>query len=216
MIRNSFIYFILIIISLNFSLIVNFITNISKLLLDNTGLYETEINLLTSENNYLKDELSNITELSTYANYNYTITRLSFRSVDNKNIFYINGGNNNNFKTNYALVNSNGLVGIITEVYDDYSICNTINNLNNLSIKINNNYGTISEYDGEYLISKDFSNQDNTNLNDIVYTSELGIVKESIKIGTITKIENTSITKTIYIKPFVDFNNISYLYVVGD
>jgi rod shape-determining protein MreC len=216
MIRNSYIYFILIIIALNFSLIVNFITNISKLLLDNTGLYETEINLLTSENNYLKDELSNITELSTYANYNYTITRLSFRSVDNKNIFYINGGNNNNFKTNYALVNSNGLVGIITEVYDDYSICNTINNLNNLSIKINNNYGTISEYDGEYLISKDFSNQDNTNLNDIVYTSELGIVKESIKIGTITKIENTSITKTIYIKPFVDFNNISYLYVVGD
>jgi rod shape-determining protein MreC len=216
MIRNSYIYFILIIIALNFSLIVNFITNISKLLLDNTGLYETEINLLTSENNYLKDELSNITELSTYANYNYTITRLSFRSIDNKNIFYINGGNNNNFKTNYALVNSNGLVGIITEVYDDYSICNTINNLNNLSIKINNNYGTISEYDGEYLISKDFSNQDNTNLNDIVYTSELGIVKESIKIGTITKIENTSITKTIYIKPFVDFNNISYLYVVGD
>ncbi len=213
--KNSFSLFLLIVLILCHSLIINLVTNISKLVSNNNNEYLTEVNILKEENKYLKQEINNITKLNSYANYNYKLTRLSYRNVNNKNVFYINGGKDNDFHENYALVNELGLVGIITKVNDTYSECNTIPNLNNLSIKINDSYGTISKYQDYYLISEDFSNKDDTKLNDIVYTSELGTIKESIKIGTVKKIDNTSITKKIYIEPFVDFNNISYLYVIG-
>lgn len=213
--KYSFPYFIIIIIILCHSLIINLITNINKLITNNENEYLTEVNILKEENNYLKKEIDNITKLSEYANYNYKLTRLSYRSVSDKNKFYINGGKDQDFYENYALVNNLGLVGIISKVNDTYSECNTILKANNLSIKINDAYGTIKSYEDYYLISEDFSNKDNTKLNDIVYTSELGLVKESIKIGTVKKIDNTSINKKIYIEPFVDFNNISYLYVIG-
>ena len=213
--KYSRLYFILLVILLSHSLIINLITNISKLVSNNKNEYLTEVNILKEENKYLKSEIDSITKLNSYANYNYKLTRLSYRNVNDKNIFYINGGKDNNFHENYALVNNQGLVGIINKVNDTYSECNTILNMNNLSIKINDDYGTISKYQDYYLISEDFSNKDNTKLNDIVYTSELGTIKESIKIGTVKKIDNTSITKKIYIEPFVDFNDISYLYVIG-
>lgn len=214
--KHSFLYFVVLIILLSHSLIINLVTNFNRLITDNKNEYLTEVNILKEENEYLKKEINNITKLNSYANYNYKLTRLSYRSVNNKNIFYINGGKDNNFQENYALVNELGLVGIISKVNDTYSECNTILNIDNLSIKINNSYGTISKYEDYYLISEDFSNKDDTKLNDIVYTSELGTVKESIKIGIVKKIDNTSITKKIYIEPFVDFNNISYLYVIGE
>lgn len=214
--RHSYVYFIILIIVLNHSLIINLVTNLNRFITDNKNEYLTEVNILKEQNNYLKEEINNITKLNSYANYNYKLTRLSYRSVSDKNVFYINGGKDNNFKENYALVNDLGLVGIINKVNDTYSECHTILNTKNLSIKINDSYGTISKYQDFYLISEDFSNKDNTKLNDIVYTSELGTVKESIKVGVVKKIDNTSITKKIYIEPFVDFNDISYLYVIGE
>lgn len=212
--KNSYLYFILLILILNHSVIINLITNISRYTGKNDNEHSTEIRILKEENNYLKEELTKISSLTSYANYNYKISRLSYRDPKNKSIFYINGGKNEEFKIGYALVNNEGLVGIITEVYDTYSKCSTIDN-SNISIKINNSYGTINKYDQIYLISEDFSNKDEINLNDIVYTSELGIIKESIQIGTVKKIDNSGITKTIYIEPFIDLNEISYLYVIG-
>lgn len=213
-IKNSYFYFILLIIILNHSTFINIITNFSKIATNNDNIDIAELNILKDENAYLKEELNKISSLSSYANYNYKISRLSYRDPKNKSIFYINGGKNEDFKIGYALVNNEGLVGLITEVYDSYSKCSTIDNID-ISISINNIYGTITKNDDIYLISNNFSNKDDINLNDIVYTSELGIIKESIKIGTVKKIDNSDISKTIYIEPFVDFNNISYLYVIG-
>lgn len=213
-IKNSYFYFILLIIILNHSTFINIITNFSKIATNNDNIDIAELNILKDENAYLKEELNKISSLSSYANYNYKISRLSYRDPKNRSIFYINGGKNEDFKIGYALVNNEGLVGLITEVYDSYSKCSTIDNID-ISISINNIYGTITKNDDIYLISNNFSNKDDINLNDIVYTSELGIIKESIKIGTVKKIDNSDISKTIYIEPFVDFNNISYLYVIG-
>lgn len=212
--KNSYFYFILLILILNHSVAINLITNISKYVTKNDNERATEIKILKEQNNYLKEELNKINSLNSYANYNYKISRISYRDPKNKSIFYINGGNDEEFKIGYALVNNEGLVGIITEVFDTYSKCSTIDNID-ISVKINNSYGTINKYDRIYLISEDFSNKDEVNLNDVVYTSELGVIKESIKIGTVKKIDNSDISKIIYIEPFINLNDISYLYVIG-
>lgn len=214
--QHSYLYFVILIIILCYSLIINLVTNISGFITNNRNEYLTEVNILKEENNYLKEEIDNITKLNSFASYNYKLTRLSYRSVSDKNIFYINGGRDNNFHENYFLVNELGLVGIINKVNNTYSECSTILDANNLSIKIGEFYGTISKYQENYLVTEDFSNRDDVKLNDIVYSSELGTVKEKIKIGTVKKIDNNSIAKKIYIEPFVDFNNISYLYVIGE
>lgn len=214
LLKNSYLYFILLILLLNHNLFINLATNISKFVTNNKGTQDTELNILKERNEYLINELDKINNLSKFASYNYQISRLSYRDPKNKSNFYINGGNNENFKEGFALVNNEGLVGIITEVFDDYSKCKTIDNIE-LSIKINDIYGTINGSKNEYLVSNKFSNKDNINLNDVVYTSELGIIKESIKIGTVKKIETNDLDKTIYIEPYVNLNNISYLYVIG-
>ena len=72
------------------------------------------------------------------------------------------------------------------------------------------------EYDGKYLNVKDISREANINLNDEVYTSTLGNIKEKLYIGRVINLEDKTISKEIIIESNVDFNNLNYLLIIGD
>ena len=87
--------------------------------------------------------------------------------------------------------------------------------ISNLSVKINDSFGTITGYeDGLYIIS-DLSNYDIISINDTVYTSTIGNIKTPVLVGTVYSIEEHDISKKVYVKSNVDFHNINYLYVVS-
>ena len=198
------------------SAFINLIANINVMFTKKDNVVNTEINLLKEENKHLKEELLNLTNLDLYANYNYSLTRMSYRSIYDNHEIYIQGGSDKNYDANYAVINSSGLVGIITEVKNNESIVKLLSGIPNLSVRINDTYGTLSNYEDGFLIISNISNYSQINLNDEVYTSTLGTIKEHIFIGNVYKIEDGDISKKVYVKSKVDFENLNYLYVVGD
>lgn len=194
----------------------NILANINKYTHEESGYLITENRLLKSENSDLKREIESISKLEPYAKYNYSLTRLSYRELYNDSIITILGGEDKDYHIGNAVINENGLVGIITEVSTHYSKVKIIKNIKDFSVKINNSYGSISKYIDNLLLVENVSNYEDIHLNDEVYTSTLGGIHESLYIGYVYKIEDEKINKNIYIKSNVDFNNLSYMYVVGD
>ena len=65
------------------------------------------------------------------------------------------------------------------------------------------------------LIISNISNYDDIDLNDEVYTSTLGSIKDKIYVGKVNKISSLATEKIIYVKSNVDIKDVNYLYVVG-
>ncbi len=210
--KSNIIFVILLLLFIYKGVFVNVIANINTLLTKNNDNQSTEINVLKEENTKLKNDIEELTSLKELQEYDYKLTRLSYRKSYTDNEFLITGSD---YKTNDLLINNEGLVGIIKEIKDNFSVATTIKGVKSLSIKIGSSYGTISKYDGSYFIVEDLSNYDEVHINDTVYTSPIGKNSNFIVVGNISKIEEHEISKTIYIKSNVDFNNLNFLYVVG-
>ena len=210
--RTNIVYIILIIICLYKSLFINIINNISYLFVKRDTLDIAEIKLLKEENNYLINELESITNFNVIDKYNYKLVRLTYMSNYNAIKFNINKGNQDEISIGNAVINNDGLVGIIDYVSDNSSSVINLKGISNLSIDINGNIGTIKYYNCEYFIVDDILND--IAVNDSVYTSTYGTIKEKLFVGIVNNIEIIDGKKIIYIKSNVDFNNINYLYVV--
>ena len=210
--RTNIVYIILIIICLYKSLFINIINNISYLFVKRDTLDIAEIKLLKEENNYLINQLESITNFNAIDKYNYKLVRLTYMSNYNAIKFNINKGNQDEISIGNAVINNDGLVGIIDYVSDNSSSVINLKGISNLSIDINGNIGTIKYYNGEYFIVDDILND--IAVNDSVYTSTYGTIKEKLFVGIVNNVEIIDGKKIIYIKSNVDFNNINYLYVV--
>ena len=140
------------------------------------------------------------------------------------NNFTIDKGLDFNLKENMAVVNSNGLIGIIDKVYKNYSIVKliTTSNDNKISVKIKKDntylYGTITSYKDNLFLLEGITNYQDISLNSDVLTTGYGVFPSDILIGKVTKIEenkyNTS--KIIYVKSNVNFNEINYVSILGN
>lgn len=211
-IKNNIIYIILFVLFIYKGIFVNVIANINTLVTKNNNNELTEINLLKEENKKLTKDIEEITKLKSTYNNEYKLTRLSYRLTFADNEFFITGSD---YNVNDLLVNEHGLVGLVKEIKKDYSVAATIKSIKNLSININNSFGTISNFDGEFFIANNLSNYDEVHVNDAVYTSKVGDTLNIVLVGYVNKIEEHEVSKTIYIKSDVDFNNLNYLYVIG-
>ena len=182
--------------------------------------YDAVIELKDSELKYLKQEYENYDEFSKEfykIPYDYKISKIIYKESYNKSKFKIQYGKNCNISKGLAVTNELGLVGKITEVNENTSELTTIRDLKNISVTINDNHGKLNyNYETNSFIVTDISNYDKVYINDEVYTSGYGTIKEKIYIGKVTSIENGTISKKIYIESLVDFNNLNYVLIVGD
>jgi len=194
--------------------------NVYNLMFVRNDYKDAEIRLLEEKVRYLEseyDELNDFKEsMSLYASYNYLVTRVIFR----ENYFYdaeiiIEKGSNDGIKNGMAVVNEDGLVGIVTDVLNETSKIKILYNIDNLSVDVNGVYGKLVYENGNLMI-KDISRDVVINLNDEVYTAGLGNIKEKLYIGKVSNVKDGVIEKEIIIESKVDFNNLNYLIVVGD
>lgn len=194
--------------------------NVYNLMFVRNDYKAAEISLLEEKVRYLEseyDELNDFKEnISLYASYNYLVTRVIFR----ENYFYdaeiiIEKGSNDGIKNGMAIVNENGLVGIVSDVLNETSKIKILYNIDNLSVDVNGVYGKLVYEDGNLMI-KDISRDIVINLNDEVYTAGLGNIKEKLYIGKVSKVKDGVIEKEIIIESSVDFDHLNYLLVVGD
>jgi len=174
-------------------------------------LKEEKIKML--ENEYKEyDKFSKNIEL---LNYNYLVSKILYKETYNGDIYKIQYGENNNVSAGLGVTNEYGLVGIITSVGKKTSELTTIRKIKDISVKVNESFGKLNYIDDEFIIS-DISNLDKVYVNDKVYTSGYGTVKECLYIGKVIRIENDDISKKVYVKSDVDFNNLNYVLIVGD
>ena len=116
------------------------------------------------------------------------ITRIKNRSI-NDFYKYIMIYNNKNcyLNKNDIVVNAEGLIGFISKTNKISSSVKLLTNSDtNLSIRINNNYGTLFAKNGK-LYAKDFVNTSDIEVGSRVYTSGLTNIPKDLLIGTVSK-----------------------------
>lgn len=187
--------------------------------LDN-NYYKSIIELKNREIDYLKEEYKEYDEFSKnikLLDYNYKLSKILYKESYNTNIYKIQYGKKDKVKIGLGVINEFGLVGKITDINKIDSTLTTIRDLKDISVVVNDSYGKLN-YDcnlNQFIIT-DISNYDKVFINDKVYTSGYGTINEKLYIGKVTRVENDSISKKIYVESLVNFNDLNYLLIVGD
>ena len=187
--------------------------------LDNS-YYDAIITLKEEETKYLKEEYVNYDNFSKdikLLNYNYKISKIIYKESYNTSKYKIQFGLDDNVSNGLGVTNEYGLVGKITNVFNKTSEFTTLKELKDVGVIINAIPGKLNyDYEKETFIVTDISNYDKVYINDEVYTSGYGTIREKLYIGKVEKIENDTISKKIFVKSNVDFNNLNYVLIVGD
>lgn len=219
-----------------FSDIVNFKSNAKKV-----EELEEENKKLEEEIVALKGELENTSSLEklkkslNFIDEKYVANQISAKVVSkNDGLWYtsivISAGKNDGVKENSLVMNGDGLVGIITEVSDDYSKAITLlDTTSSVSFKLSKDSkfkGIITTGTGMkdeesnrekgllqgYMLDSDYE----VIPGDIVVTSGLGLYPENIVIGEVTKVseDKSKSLKYVVVKPNVNFKNIDNVVIV--
>ena len=165
-------------------------------------------------NNHLNDYSNLLKEHNLIKQPGYKcITRIKNRKINNfYNYVLIFNNQNCNLKENDIVLNDNGLIGIVSSVYNHYAKVSLINNNNiNISVRINDNYGTLKSNKDKLYISE-LVNNNSISLKDKVYTSGLTKIPKDILIGEVSNITN----KSIEIKAYSNILDNPYVSIYGE
>lgn len=181
---------------------------------------KNKISELEKENNNLKELL----KIEKNEKYDLLTVKTINRKVGYWNdLITINKGKKDGVELGQPIVTNKGLVGTTTQVSNSFSKVSLITNKKNsfMSIKINNNnndyiYGTIIDYQDNLFIVELFENKPIA-LNSLVTTTGLtDKYPGGIIIGEVIKeeLDSFGLTRKIFVKSNVDFNDLNYLSVV--
>lgn len=133
--------------------------------------------------------------------------------------FIINKGKKDNILTGMPVIAPQGLVGIISEVADDYSIAKILFNSSlNIAVTIQRiNVDGILSWNGRELIIKNIPTTYEIEIGDGVETSDFSsLFPPNIPIGIVSKKEEIALglLHTLSVQPFADIRSLSNLFVV--
>lgn len=137
------------------------------------------------------------------------------------NMFTIGAGTNDGITKNSAVMNGNGLVGMVYEVGSNWGkVITIIDNKSNIAFEVlsaDKTYDGILHGSVSSVISGELLDTEaQIEVGNIVVTSGLGIYPKGIHIGHISEInydENELLT-SIVVEPSVDFKNIDRLFII--
>ena len=187
--------------------------------LDNS-YYDGIIKLKDEKINYLETEIKTLNEFSKdleKINYNYKVSKIIYKESYNTGKYKIQYGTLDKVSNGLAVTNEYGLIGKITNTNKHTSELTTLKDLKDTSVVVNDSYGKLNyDYKSNTFIISDISNYDKVHINDEVYTSGYGSIKEKLYIGKVTKVNTKDFKKEVYINIPVDFNNLNYVLIVGE
>ena len=124
----------------------------------------------------------------------------------------LNVGTNVGVEVNDAVLNYNGLVGIVTKVEKNKCNVKLLTSNFNISVRINDTYGNLN--DSVVTMIDKYSD---INIGDDIYTSGLDDVPGDIYVGEVLSVslDNDELGKEVKVK-LVDNNYLNYVYIVGN
>ncbi|MDD6570934.1 MAG: rod shape-determining protein MreC [Thermoflexaceae bacterium] len=188
----------------------------------------TEENSQLSQNKYELERLRELYELDDkYANYNKTAARVIAKEAGNwYSVFTIDKGSKDGIEVDMNVIADGGLVGIVTDVGENYAIVRTIiDDANNVSGMLINSgatctvEGSLSLMDSGYIYVKYFKNDTDVRDGDKVVTSNISSkYVEGILIGYVKEVttDPNSLTKSGYLIPVVDFEHLQEVLIILD
>jgi len=200
---------------------------------------DEEIERLNKENQRLQNkiieiqltqkEYNDLKELRQVLNYvqekeidNYVTCNVIAKDPGNWfNIFTIDAGLNKGITKNSAVINSDGLVGLVYESGDNWSkVISLIDNRSRVSFKIlsptEQNIGIVNGMGKENLSGYLIDPQVKVNIGDEIITSGLGIYPEGVLIGKITDVieKKDELLKSVIVEPTVNFKELDKVFVI--
>lgn len=139
----------------------------------------------------------------------------------------INVGKSKNVSKSMLATSNGGVIGFVTTVYDDSttisllsgSLSDTYLASSVISEDGNQVFGIISNYDNKKKLLKmtQLNSSENIKTGTEVVTSGLDDVSvKGVPIGTVESVSDYEGNRTIFVKPYADFDKISYVTLVGD
>ena len=139
----------------------------------------------------------------------------------------INVGKSKNVSKSMLVTSNGGVIGFVTKVYDDTTTISLLSSSSSdsylaSSVKSeddNQIFGIISRYDNKkkLLEMTQLNSSSNVKVGTEVVTSGLDDVSvKDVPIGTVDSVSDYEGNRTILVKPYADFDKISYVTLVGD
>ncbi len=187
---------------------------------DNTSFsYDLSYDNLKYENKKLKELLNLGNTLSDFNLINACVVSVNPNYLFGE--FTINRGSNDGVEPHMAVINSSGLVGVVTKVSKSYSVVSTLNRYDDkISVKITTGdsfvYGVFSSDGSNFYVDGISSNAEILD-GAVVYTSGLSdVFPDGIEVGSVYNIDtdNFELSRILYVKSNVDFNDLGFVSVV--
>jgi rod shape-determining protein MreC len=133
--------------------------------------------------------------------------------------FIINQGSVNDIKRGMPVLTSKGLVGLVMDVTENFSVVRTLYNSNlNLAIKVQrSNVDGVLSYDGAKLIIKDIPATYDVKEGDRIETSEFSsLFPPSIPVGQVARKESNilGLLHNLTVIPFVNIESVNNVFVL--
>ncbi|MFA8343748.1 MAG: rod shape-determining protein MreC [Rhodothermaceae bacterium] len=168
------------------------------------------------ENNELK-KLLEFKDTTSYPLIPATIISKSVSKLSGD--FIVNSGRTDSVKIGMPAINHQGLVGIVVDVSEDFSVIRTLQN-HNLKIAVEDQRSGVNgvfNWDGKKFSIKNIPTTYDIKKGDRIVTSAFStIVPPSIPIGIVAvKDESLSgILSNVVIQPFVNFNSLKHIFIL--
>lgn len=178
---------------------------------DNSNL--VELNFLRSENNRLRKQIMEMEEKISFSldDYDYVIGKVVIRDIHN---FYkeviINKGTQDGIEEGMAVVNQEGLIGVILDSDKKTSIVKLLTSEYNVSVKLTDTYGNLSM--GKITMLDKYSE---VKEGDVVYTSGLSKIPAGLLVGEVTSVrmDNNALGKEAKVN-LVNNKNLNYIAII--
>lgn len=178
---------------------------------DNSNL--VELNFLRSENNRLRKQIMEMEEKISFSldDYDYVIGKVVIRDIHN---FYkeviINKGTQDGIEEGMAVVNQEGLIGVILDSDKKTSIVKLLTSEYNVSVKLTDTYGNLSM--GKITMLDKYSE---VKEGDVVYTSGLSKIPADLLVGEVTsvKMDSNALGKEAKVN-LVNNKNLNYIAII--
>ena len=132
----------------------------------------------------------------------------------------INAGIKDGVKPGMPVINDEGLIGVVYNSSDDYSIARTLKNFD-LKITVKDQRSRIDgimKWNGENLVIINVPKTYDVEPGDRIITSDISsIIPVPLPVGVVTGLSNikTGIFNEVKVKPFVDFLRVENVFVLG-
>ena len=164
---------------------------------------------LLVENGKLKDENNQLREVLGLKDNNgkYIISKVLVRNIHSFYNEIILDKNTDNIEIGNAVINKDGIIGLVSEVKEDFIIVKLLTGDYNLSVKINDTYGNLNN--GVVTLLDKYAV---INKGDKVYTSGLTGISENIYVGEVLDVlmSEDNLVQKINIK-LLDNQNLNYV-----